>query len=111
MSYTILTSTDEVDRELAAPGPLWLFKHSSACGTSSYAKEMVDAYLVEHPDERAAMVVIQDHRDVSNHIAAVLSAVHKSPQLFLVVDGKVAWGASHFSITGDAMAAARAEAA
>jgi len=55
-------------------------------------------------------VVIQAHRDVSNHIAEAPGRVHQSPQLFLVRAGEVLWHASHYSITADAMAKARDEA-
>lgn len=110
MSYIDLDSTAAVDEFLTEPTPQWLFKHSNACGVSHYAKESVDAYLARHTEERAGMVVIQEHRDVSNHIASVLGHIHKSPQLFLVQDGKVLWAASHYSITVEAMTAARAAA-
>lgn len=107
MSYIPLEQTEDVDRELAADGPLWIFKHSTTCGISAHAKEAVDAYLQAHPEERAAMVVVQTHRPVSNHIAKVLDRVHQSPQLFLVKDGAVAWHTSHYQITEGAMVAAR----
>lgn len=110
MSYRELTSTEAVDALLAQEEPVWVFKHSQICGISHAAKEQVDAYCAEH-DDPVGIVVIQEHRPVSNHIAERLGRVHQSPQLFLVHGGAVQWAATHYSITKAAMAEARAEVA
>ena len=78
--------------------PAWLFKHSNACGTSSYAMTEYESYLSAHAEDTAAVVVIQEHRDLSNLTADLLHIVHKSPQLFLVQNGKVLWHTSHMGI-------------
>ena len=104
----ILTSTADVDAFLAQTGPRWILKHSAICSISHAAKAEYDAFIAAHSDIPAAMVVIQDHRPVSNYIADVLGKVHQSPQAFFVDGGKVLWTATHWSITEKAMAEAGA---
>ncbi|MHC5066992.1 MAG: bacillithiol system redox-active protein YtxJ [Planctomycetota bacterium] len=106
MAIKNLTSTSAVDALLTDDRLLWVFKHSNACGISFAAKDAVDAHLAANPEQPLAMVVIQSHRPVSNHIATVLGRVHQSPQLFLVRGGQVLWTATHYAITAEAMATA-----
>jgi len=101
-----LSSNEDVDAWLAEPGPRWLMKHSNSCGISTTAFDEVQAHAETHPTEPLAVVVIQEHRPVSNYIATKLGRVHQSPQLFLCVDGAVVWTTTHFSITAQAMAEA-----
>ena len=101
-----LTSNADVDELLASDEPVWIFKHSTACGTSFHAHEEVSAFAATHPDARIGMVVVQTARPVSNYIAERLGKMHASPQLFLVRDGAIAWHGTHYSITAEAMAKA-----
>lgn len=98
-----LASEADVDALMSAPGPTWLLKHSNSCSISSAALGEVSRFLGEHPDHQAGMVVVQSHRPLSNHVSQRLKFVHQSPQLFLLKEGKVAWSATHWSITADAM--------
>lgn len=106
-AYQTLHEIAAFDAVLATPGDSWLLKHSNACPTSAAALAQFTQYLAEHPGQRAALVVVQEARPLSNHIASVLQYVHQSPQLFLLRDGQVAWTASHWGITTAAMAAAQ----
>ena len=100
-----LTTQAEAEALLAQPEPTWVFKHSATCPVSSAAEEEIRAFLAAHPMS-AGMVVVQSARPVSNWLATRLGFVHQSPQLFLVVEGKVRWQASHWGITQTAMTAA-----
>lgn len=104
--FDVLTSDQQLDDFLAQPGARWLYKHSKTCGVSFSAKEQVEDYLNGSGDP-AAMVVVQDRRPISNRIAELTGYTHQSPQLFLMVDGKPVWHASHWSITVAAMQEAR----
>ena len=106
-----LTKIADADRFIASADAVWVFKHSATCSVSSAAYVEVEAYTQNHPDEPLAMVIVQDHREVSNHLAEKLGVRHASPQLLLVRGGKPLWDASHFKITADAMSAARRAAA
>jgi bacillithiol system protein YtxJ len=100
---TPVTANEQVEELLRGPGPAWVFKHSATCGISQAAHEQVETYASRHPEQRIGLVVVQTHRPLSNWVAAKLGVTHQSPQLFLIKDGRVAWQASHWSITSDAM--------
>ena len=99
-----LTSPQEADARIDADQPTWLLKHSTACPISHGALAEFERYVADHPDEPAAIVVIQRHRPVSHHVAERLGVRHESPQLFLVQNGAALWHASHGGITATAMA-------
>ncbi|MBA3708070.1 MAG: bacillithiol system redox-active protein YtxJ [Planctomycetes bacterium] len=102
----------QADAEALITGstPAWLFKHSNACPISTAAYDEFRSYLAAHPEEVAAVVVVQSERPLSNWIATRLKHTHQSPQVFLVKDGAVMWSASHWSITAVALEAARKKA-
>ena len=103
MTYQTLTSQAEAEALIAGPAPVWILKHSNACPVSFAALEQFEAHLASQP-LGAGLVVIQEQRPLSNWLAVRLGYVHQSPQLFLIVDGKVTWQASHWGITAEAMA-------
>lgn len=105
---TTLSGQEHAERLIAGPAPAWILKHSATCPISHAALEAVESFLAAHPGEAAGMVVVQDDRPLSNWIAQRLGRVHQSPQLFLLAKGAVAWSASHWSITAEAMASERA---
>jgi bacillithiol system protein YtxJ len=102
MAITRITDQAEAERLLALPRA-WLLKHSTACGISAAAYDEVHRYAEAHPDEPIGMIVLQTERPISNWLAQRLKAVHQSPQLFLVEDGKATWQATHWSISAAAM--------
>jgi len=99
MSLIALESTADVEALLARPEPVWLFKHSSACGVSHAAQDVIDAFVAAHPHETIGRVIIQSHRPVSTWIAERLKRTHQSPQLFRLHGGVVTWATSHWGIT------------
>ena len=103
-----LHDTPELDELLShcAEQPVILFKHSATCGISARAhREMTK---LEKP---IALVTVQQARDLSNEIASRFAVPHETPQVLIVRDGKLAWSASHFRITADAVKRAVKEAA
>lgn len=106
---TLAPVSDQAEIEAALRLPrAWIMKHSASCGISSAAYGEVRTYAEAHPGEPVAIIVLQTHRPISNWLAQKLNAVHQSPQLFLVEDGKVRWQATHWSITAAAMERAAA---
>jgi bacillithiol system protein YtxJ len=90
----------------SAEQPVILFKHSATCGISARAyREMTK---LEKP---IALVTVQKARALSNEIASRFALPHETPQVLIVRDGKLAWSASHFRITADAVKHAVEEAA
>ena len=100
-----LTSPEIAEGLLAGIEPLWIFKHSNSCPVSLAAHDEVLEFLAAHAMP-VGIVTVQEARAVSNWLATRLAYVHQSPQLFLVVAGKVVWHASHWGITAKAMTAA-----
>ena len=98
-----VTANEQVDALLAEPGTAWLLKHSNSCSISHAAHAEVEAYQARHPEQPIGVVVVQTHRPVSNWVSTKFGFTHQSPQLFLLKGGKVAWQASHWSITAEAM--------
>ena len=99
MTQVALESIADVEALLARPEPAWLFKHSSSCGVSAAAQDVIDAFLAAHPQETIGRVIVQSHRPVSNAIAERLQRTHQSPQLFRLHKGAVVWSTSHWGIT------------
>ncbi|MDP1570386.1 MAG: bacillithiol system redox-active protein YtxJ [Vicinamibacterales bacterium] len=109
MSMRELDSLDALDAALAASAsrPVVLFKHSRTCGTSAQAYDEVTTLLDDDGLGADVYVVpVQTSRGVSNAIASRFQVRHESPQVFVVHDGHVAWHASHFRVTAEAIARA-----
>jgi bacillithiol system protein YtxJ len=81
--------------------PVLLFKHSRHCGVSCEALDELRDHIARATGATAyKMITVQTHRRVSDAAAARLGVRHETPQAILLCDGKVAWNASHFRITG-----------
>ena len=95
-----LHEVHELDEFLSHSGdqPVILFKHSNSCMISSRARRQMAQ--LEKP---VAMVTVQKARALSNEIESRFSLPHETPQVLVVRDGKLAWSASHFKITADAV--------
>lgn len=81
--------------------PIVIFKHSLTCPISSAAYDQMSRY-----DGEVGLVEVQVARELSNEIEARLGVPHESPQVIVLKKGQVAWNASHFKITADAVAEA-----
>lgn len=58
-----------------------------------------------------ALVEVQRARALSTEIESRLGVIHESPQVIVLSKGQVAWNASHFQITAEAVTEAVREAA
>lgn len=107
---TPLTDVAGIDRLLAESfeRPVVILKHSRSCGTSAQAfDELLDHLSHPHAvDAQYAVITVQTHRDVSQALAARLGIRHETPQALVVRNGRVAWHASHYRVTAQAVAAA-----
>ena len=77
--------------------PVILFKHSTRCSISKMALYRVEAYRSERIKEYYYLDLIS-YRDISNEISQKLNLEHQSPQVLLVINGKLAHHASHNAI-------------
>ena len=73
--------------------PVALLKHSNSCGISSHTM-----YLINETDAVVNVIVIQEHRDLSNDVAIRTGHRHQSPQAFVLRDGKPIYHATHYGI-------------
>jgi len=81
--------------------PMVIFKHSLTCPISAAAYEQMARFEGE-----VALIEVQVARELSREIEEKLGVPHESPQVIVLNKGQVAWNASHFKITAEAVAAA-----
>ena len=97
---TISTENQVLDIiEKSAVKPQIIFKDSVSCGISAFAKERLinDYGLIENQAD-FNYVDLHAHRAISNFIASKLEVTHQSPQIIVLIDGKVIFRDSHHSI-------------
>src|SRR4249920_1725452 len=104
----LLETPADLDAALAKSHdhPIVIFKHSATCGTSAMAHEEIEAFVAGAPWAEVFVVSVRGAADVSKEIARRFGIRHESPQALVVDRGQVTWHASHFRVTGDAVAAA-----
>ena len=100
-SFARLERTEQLDAlvESSFARPVLILKHSPACGTSYQALDELE----ENRDQLAGLDVhlidVLRHRPLSQSVAARFKIRHESPQVLLLVRGRVTWSASHFGVT------------
>lgn len=110
-----LTSENEIEQltTLSHERPALIFKHSTACPTSSRSYRLYRDYVESAPpdaDVLFAEIYVIENRSVSNAVAERFGVRHESPQALLISNGESTWHASHWEITEEAMDEARAQA-
>lgn len=82
--------------------PQLLFKHSTRCSVSLFARLELEKYRQEI-EKHAGMHLIDviASRDVSRYAADKLDIAHESPQAILIAGGEVVWHDSHGSVKGE----------
>ena len=103
-----LGSLEELERwiERSHREPVWLFKHSLACGTSATAFDEFESFAGDGRSERlgsCAIIEVQNAREVSREVARRTGVRHESPQALLLSRGEVVWYESHWRIRADRM--------
>jgi bacillithiol system protein YtxJ len=105
--YNLRTSVDlEEAIRRSHEQPVVIFKHSATCGTSAMAHEEIEAFIEGAPWADVFVVSVHGGRAVSDEIAARFKVRHESPQALVIKNGALAWHASHFRVTSQAVAAA-----
>jgi len=83
--------------------PVVLFKHSTRCPVSTWAKREFDAFAKKATGIGLYQVLVVEDRPTSLGIAKTTGVRHESPQALLLVNGEVAWHTSHNGITARAL--------
>ncbi len=81
--------------------PVFVLKHSRTCGISADIYHHLGSL-----DGEINLIVVQDHRAVSNAVAERLGVRHASPQAFVLKGGEILYHATHYGIDPQAVQAA-----
>lgn len=98
---TSQTALQQADQD-SFSGPVILFKHSTACGTSARAK-----YILEEEwnglihDVQFYFLDLLQFRALSNQIAETYEVTHHSPQIIVLSKGAAIYHTSHHRISID----------
>lgn len=102
-----LTKVEAWKRLLAESehSPVMLIKHSTRCPISAEAYDafMKHVQVEALPGVRYALVLVVEHRPVSNAVAEDTGVKHESPQVLLLKSGVPVWTTSHRQITAAAL--------
>jgi bacillithiol system protein YtxJ len=94
--FVEIDSIEQLDElfERSNREPVALMKHSNRCGISSDILEQTSRI-----HGVINVVVIQEHRPISDAIAEKTGYRHQSPQAFVIRDGKPTYHATHYGIS------------
>lgn len=94
-TFTNIISREQLDSLFATSfqHPVALLKHSDTCGISGDI-----LYQLGEIDGEINVLVIQEHRDLSNSVAQRTGHRHQSPQAFVIKDGMSIYHATHYGI-------------
>jgi bacillithiol system protein YtxJ len=109
-TFTELTDPKQLEEvfQFSQEKSVLLFKHSTVCPISAAAYEELKKFSEseEAANVKVVVVLVREHRPVSNVIAEQLQVKHESPQAILLKGGQVLWHDSHYNITEEALKAA-----
>ena len=103
MNWNILNSIDqlsEIDEKSKSKTQI-LFKHSTRCSVSSFAKKILESEYNASMNEQVDVYYLDliSFRDVSNGIADRYNVEHQSPQLLVIKDGVSVFNSSHSDVS------------
>ena len=78
-----------------------LFKHSTRCSVSTFAKRILTSEYSEEVKLKADVYYLDliVFRELSNIIASKYGVIHESPQILAIKDGKCIFNASHSDVS------------
>ena len=82
-----------------------LYKHSTQCSVSSVVINEVLSVAETQTEWELYLLMVIEHRDLSNAVAEQLGVPHASPQVFVLRRGRLLWHASHDGITSQSLSA------
>lgn len=93
------TQLSEIEA-LSFKHPVAIFKHSTRCSVSAFAKRTFEREWDAFPQPFAVFLLdLIAYRNVSNAVTSKFGVVHQSPQLIVLQNGKVVYAASHDNIS------------
>lgn len=103
-----ISSIEEFEKLIDSGETFFLLKHSNTCPISAAGYEEFAKYE-QNSNDSLYYLIVQDSRELSNHIAEKFHVKHESPQAILFKNSNVAWHASHYKITAKALSEAKNE--
>lgn len=78
-----------------------IFKHSTRCSVSTFAKRILTGEYSDEVKEKADVYYLDliSFREVSNNIASRYNVIHESPQLLVIENGTCVFNASHSDVS------------
>ncbi|MFT6338397.1 MAG: bacillithiol system protein YtxJ [Saprospiraceae bacterium] len=103
INWKKLESTATLDSiiEDSFNAPQVIFKHSTSCPISGMAKRRLEGEW--ELEVSPYYLDLLSYRSISNAIEDKLSVIHESPQIILIVDGKVLYDESHLDISASSL--------
>ena len=103
MDWNSLNSVDqlaEIDEKSKIKKQI-IFKHSTRCSVSNFAKRILLAEFSEDLKEKVDVYYLDliSFREVSNNISSHYNVIHESPQLLVIENGKCVYSASHSDVS------------
>jgi bacillithiol system protein YtxJ len=95
-----ITSIEQLKNLLDSESKYVIFKHSTRCSISSFAKRNFEKEFDLSLSIPCYYLDLIQYRDISNTIANELNVQHQSPQVFLIDNKQVVYHASHENIDG-----------
>lgn len=103
MNWNILNSIDQLLKidEKSKNKIQILFKHSTRCSVSTFAKRILENEYDDSIKEQFDVYYIDliSYRDVSNEIASRYKVEHESPQLIVIKEGVAVFTSSHSDVS------------
>ena len=103
-NWHVLTGTDDIRQaiEKSFKKPVFIFKHSTRCGLSAFAKSELENWHKEGSQNTDIYYLdLIAHRSTSNEISLTFETPHQSPQIIALVLGKSIGSISHSSINSN----------
>jgi bacillithiol system protein YtxJ len=78
-----------------------LFKHSTRCSVSSFAKRILTSEYSDEVKQKADVYYLDliAFREISNAISSKYGVIHESPQILVIKEGKCIFNASHSDVS------------
>lgn len=92
-------------KEASVLKPQIIFKDSTTCGISAYAKErLTNGQALWQDTADFNYLDLLTYRNISNFIASDLEVVHQSPQIIVLKNKEVVYTRTHHSIQAEELA-------
>ena len=89
--------------EISKSNPVFIFKHSTQCPISRQTYNEFREFAESAGELTWGLVLVIEHRAISDTIAKWFNVPHESPQVIVIKDSRATWQASHWSITLDSL--------